>query len=362
MGGLPSWLLAGGKYKGIKLRTSQKTFLAAVDKWFAELYGRLAKFMRHKGGPIIMVQVENEYGSYGIQTGYCDIEYMAHLRDLAWEHLGRKTFLFTTDGYGLNNVRCGYVPGAYATVDFGPGTNCSRAFYNQRQFEPHGPLVNSEFYPGWLDNWSKPHNKVSTEAVVKALDAMLEMGANVNMYMAHGGTSFGFGAGANGPYFPEPTSYDYDAPLSEAGDMTEKYMAIRKTIQKYLPLPNLPVSNSTKAAYGLVKLKPVGAVTDLVKGSNFIDWTYNYTPLTFEQLGHSKGFVYYETGLKFAPMVPAELSVKGLADRGYVYVDGEFRGVLSRMGDITTMPLSIRKGQTLQVDTSTQFMLIPDGV
>ena len=162
-----------------------------------------------------MVQLENEYGSYGLQTGHCDIEYMIHLRNLVTKYLGPEVLMYTTDGAGDDYFRCGGVPGkfqkysfwhiilqnvctgAYITVDFGLTNNVESAFQAQRNFQPHGPLVNSEYYPGWLDYWGQPHNTVDANKSAIVLDRILATGANVNVYMAHGGTSFGFGNGAN---------------------------------------------------------------------------------------------------------------------------------------------------------------------
>ena len=184
-----------------------------------------------------MTQLENEYGSFGLQTGYCDTTYMTHLRDKVWEHFGVDHVLYTTDGAAKDCVGCGgsNISGVYPTVDFGPGSNVTQAFSVQRMFAPAGPLVNSEYYSGWLDYWGQPHSKVSVKHAVGTLREILDLGANVNIYMAHGGTSFGFEAGANiAPNFlPEPTSYDYDAPISEGGDLTSKFYAFRDLFSEY---------------------------------------------------------------------------------------------------------------------------------
>lgn len=132
----------------------------------------------------------------------------------------------------LSYLQCGAIDGAYATVDFGPGTNVTKAFEAQRAYSPTGPLVNSEFYTGWLDFWGTPHSKVSTESVIKTFEEMMDQGANVNLYMVHGGTNFGFSNGADPTFSTQPTSYDYDSPISEAGDITNKYLALRESISK----------------------------------------------------------------------------------------------------------------------------------
>jgi beta-galactosidase len=126
------------------------------------------------------------------------------------------------------------VDSVYATVDFGVSHDTGDAFRHQRKFSPKGPLVNSEFYPGWLDFWGTPHQKVDTESILKSFNEMMTLRANVNFYMFFGGTNFGFSNGADPPYLVQPTSYDYDAPISEAGDITNKYLAIRKAISNVI--------------------------------------------------------------------------------------------------------------------------------
>lgn len=140
----------------------------------------------------------------------------------------------------------------YATVDFGPEVNVDKAFSMQRKYEPKGPLVNSEYYPGWLTHWGEKMARKDTADVVNTLKKMLSMGANVNFYMYFGGTNFGFTAGANynNVYVSDITSYDYDAPLSEAGDLTPKFYAIKETIAEYIPPPNnISVKTSEKGLY-----------------------------------------------------------------------------------------------------------------
>ncbi|KAG0725489.1 Beta-galactosidase [Chionoecetes opilio] len=229
MGGLPYWLL--NKNPDMRLRSSDPSYLKYVDAWFGDaLLPKVKPLLYENGGPIIMMQVANEYGSYPD----CDFAYTSHLRDLVRAGVGEGTVLFTTDGNGVGFLKCGKIPEVYATVDFGSGTDVAKSFDTMRLFEPRGPLVNSEYYPGWLDHWGAPHSTVKAEAVAKTLDEMLALNASVNMYMFHGGTSFGFTAGSNmnGAFQACPTSYDYDAPLSEAGDPTDKYWIVRNVTAK----------------------------------------------------------------------------------------------------------------------------------
>ncbi|NP_001121284.1 galactosidase beta 1 like L homeolog precursor [Xenopus laevis] len=326
MGGLPAWLLAK---ESIVLRSSDPDYLQAVDNWMGVFLPKMKPLLYHNGGPIISVQVENEYGSYFT----CDYNYLRHLLQLFRHHLGDEVILFTTDGSALQLVRCGTIQGLYTTVDFGPGSNITETFLVQRHCEPKGPLINSEFYTGWLDHWGEPHSVVATERVTKSLDEILAIGASVNMYMFIGGTNFGYWNGANTPYAPQPTSYDYDAPLSEAGDLTDKYFAIREVIKKYKEIPEGPIPPSTpKYAYGEIKMekvKPVIEALDILAPYGAVQSTY---PLTFDQMKQYFGFVLYRTTLPINCSNPTTLTTlfNGVRDRAYVMVNGVPQGVLER--------------------------------
>uniref|UniRef100_A0A8C1ZTW4 Beta-galactosidase n=1 Tax=Cyprinus carpio TaxID=7962 RepID=A0A8C1ZTW4_CYPCA len=318
MGGLPSWLL---KKKDIVLRSSDPDYLAAVDKWMGQLLPIISRHLYQNGGPIITVQVENEYGSYFA----CDFNYMRHLSQLFRSHLGEEVVLFTTDGAGVGYLKCGSLQGIYATVDFGPGSNVTAAFKAQRHAEPHGPLVNSEFYTGWLDHWGEKHAVIPTAAVVKSLNEILEMGANVNLYMFIGGTNFGYWNGANSPYGPQPTSYDYDAPLTEAGDFTEKYFAIREVIKmyKYVPEGLLPPS-TPKFAYGVLHGLSVLCLICAL-----------YMDISLSR--QAFGFMLYQTVLPVNCLKPTPLSspLNGVHDRAYISIDGIAAGILERNKALT---------------------------
>uniref|UniRef100_H2V6V3 Beta-galactosidase n=1 Tax=Takifugu rubripes TaxID=31033 RepID=H2V6V3_TAKRU len=323
MGGLPAWLL---QKKDIVLRSSDPDYIAAVDKWMGKILPMIKPYLYQNGGPIITVQVENEYGSYFA----CDYNYLRHLAKLFRSHLGNEVVLFTTDGAGTGYLKCGAMQGLYATVDFGPGSNVTAAFEAQRHAEPRGPLVNSEFYTGWLDHWGSPHSVVPSIAVTKSLNEMLAVGANVNMYMFIGGTNFGYWNGANAPYSPQPTSYDYDAPLTEAGDLTDKYFAIRN---KKGPIP----PTTPKYAYGRplsLQLQTIFEALDILAFSGPVKSTY---PKTFLELNQVFGYVLYRTSLPADCNRPTPLSspLNGVHDRAYVSVDGVTVGILERNNGIT---------------------------
>lgn len=349
MGGLPAWLL---NKKDMVLRSSDPDYIAAVDKWMGKLLPMMKPFLYQNGGPIITVQVENEYGSYFA----CDYNYMRHLTQLFRSHLGEEVVLFTTDGAGLGYLKCGSIQGLYATVDFGPGANITAAFDAQRHAEPRGPLVNSEFYTGWLDHWGSGHSVVSSAAVAKSLNKMLAMGANVNMYMFIGGTNFGYWNGANEPYSPQPTSYDYDAPLTEAGDLTEKYFAIREVIRLYHKIPQGPVPPSTpKYAYGTVGMRKLQTISDALETLSFSGPVKSTYPQTFTELNQDFGYVLYRTTLPVDCSKPTPLSspLNGVHDRAYVSVDGVAVGILQRN---TALTVNVTGKAGSQVDVLVENM------
>lgn len=201
-----------------------------------------------------MMQIEHEFGSYAPQSG--DEKYLEQLCNLVHEKLGKEAVLYTTDGLSLYYLQRGSIKSlAYATIDFGTGDPTMNFELERSWNNGTGPYVNSEFYTGWVDHWKDEHHKVSTDSVSSSLDKMLSMGASVNMYMYVGGTNFGYLSGASGgssstPYLPYVTSYDYDAPISESGDLTWKYQKIREVAEKYFKVPDYNVTNTTKKAYG----------------------------------------------------------------------------------------------------------------
>lgn len=349
MGGLPAWLL---QKKDIVLRSSDPYYIAAVDQWMGKLLPMMKPFLYQNGGPIISVQVENEYGSYFA----CDYNYLRHLTRLFRSHLGDEVVLFTTDGAGRGFLKCGSIQNLYATVDFGPGGNVTAAFSAQRYAEPRGPLVNSEFYTGWLDHWGSRHSVVSFAVVAKSLNEMLAMGANVNMYMFIGGTNFGYWNGANSKYSPQPTSYDYDAPLTEAGDLTEKYFAIRDVIKMYRDVPEGPIPPTTpKYAYGTVKMNELQTLTDALELLSFSGPVKSVYPQTFIELNQKFGYVLYRTTLPINCSTPTPLAspLNGVHDRAYVSVDGVPVGILERD---TVLTVNVTGNAGSQVDILVENM------
>lgn len=223
--------------------------------------------------------------------------------------------------------------GIYATVDFGVDTDVTALFKIQRQFEPQGPLVNSEFYPGWLVHWGEKMANVATSSVTKTLREILDAGANVNFYMFHGGSNFGFTAGANKDdaahdYTAHIQSYDFDAPISEAGDLTEKYWEIQKVISEYLPLPNISVANSPKGNYGEITVWLVASLFAPRIRSGLGSITHKDYPSTFEAVGQNSGYMLYETVLPKS--LEQWLWIENFSDLAHVYVNEALIGNLSR--------------------------------
>ncbi|ETN58685.1 beta-galactosidase [Anopheles darlingi] len=348
MGGFPHWLLT--KYPAIKLRTYDIDYLREVQKWYNQLMPRISRHLYGNGGPVIMVSIENEYGSFSA----CDQQYMQFMKNITEHFVRDKAVMFTNDGPEL--LRCGSIPGILPTLDFG-STNDPNMFWRRlRKFLPKGPLVNAEFYPGWLTHWMEPMARVESAPVINTLRLMLNQKVNVNFYMFFGGTNFGFTAGANdigpGKYGADITSYDYDAPLDEAGDPTEKYFEIRKVLIEHFGDPGVPApAPLPKMSLDTVWLERRGSI--LSKHGRTMLSTSVITevqPITFEALNQHSGLVLYETTLPSTlNRDPYTLTIDQVHDRAYVHVDDVFYGILSRETNVHSIPLSIGSGNRLQI-------------
>jgi beta-galactosidase len=323
-GGFPSWLL---KDKAVVYRSNNAAYLSYVDPWMSVLLKTIKPYLYQNGGPIIMVQVENEYGSYG-----CDHDYIDHLISEFRAVLGPDIVLFSTDGCSSQLVKCGSSPKLFSTIDFGVGSNPASCFKNLRTFQSKGPLVNSEFYTGWLDHWGDHMSRVDSKALAKSLDNLLSYGnSSVNMYMFEGGTNFGFwnGANAGGQYQPSITSYDYNAPLTEAGDTWEKFDLVKQVLFKHIPLPPAPLPpNTPKTAYGDVKMTEYCSLFDAPSlVSRIVDGN---DPVVMEELDQSYGYVMYQLHRRLEPSSPYSLTLRGVHDRAYVFVDRELQSIVQR--------------------------------
>ncbi|RFU86288.1 beta-galactosidase [Streptomyces triticagri] len=335
-GGLPHWLT--GRF-GHRVRTRDPEYLAEVERWFRVLLPQVAERQYDRGGPVIMVQVENEYGSYGSDQVYLD-----RLARLI-EECGVTAALCTSDGPEDHMLTGGSVPGVLATVNF--GSRARAGFETLRRHRPAGPLMCMEFWCGWFGHWgAEPVVRDAADAA-GALREILECGASVNLYMAHGGTNFAGWAGANragglhdGPLQPDITSYDYDAPIDEYGRPTEKFWAFREVLAAYAdgPLPELPPPPAVLGASCeavLDEWAPLDAVLDALGDEEQVGGA----PSSFEELGVDRGLVRYRVDVP-GPRMPYPLSVRGLRDRALVYVDGNRAGVLTEDAPVLPEPVA----------------------
>ena len=338
-GGLPAWLRADAE---IPLRCSDPRYLGPVDRWFDELIPRLAAHQATRGGNVIMVQVENEYGSYGSDT-----DYLRHLAD-GLVARGIDVPLFTSDGPAELMLTGGTLPDVRATLNF--GSRPADAYRALKSFRPDESEFCMEFWDGWFDHYGLDHHTRDADEAAKVLDEMLDRGGSVNLYMAHGGTSFGFWPGANhhaahGGYLPDVTSYDYDSPLTEDGRPSAKYWAFREVYGKYTELPPMPPASYYEeprlpnSQVRFVDRVPLLACLDtLTRGT-----VETAAPPSFEELGHSHGLAVYRTRVAGPRETAEPLSIEGLRDRAHVLVDGAPLGIVERDG-AESVPLSTPAG------------------
>ncbi|MET4224273.1 glycoside hydrolase family 35 protein [Oerskovia enterophila] len=327
-GGLPAWLTAT---PGIRLRCSDETYLAAVAAWFDELLPRIAALQANRGGPVVAVQVENEYGSFGD-----DHAYMAWVHDALVER-GIDELLFTADGPTDLMLDGGSLPGVLAAATFGSRPGQALDKLTARRGEQ--PFVCAEFWNGWFDHWGDPHHVRGADSAAADVRDLLDLGGSVSLYMAHGGTNFGLTAGANHDgtrLQPTVTSYDSDAAVAEDGSVTPKFFALRKVLSEHpshgTRIPEDAqddrwIAPSPKLAARALPPVSTRPLLPALRASGTA--TVAPSPLTFEQLGQNAGLVLH-TATPVLPPGDSTLSVLGLHDRATVYVDGREVGVLER--------------------------------
>ena len=336
MGGLPWWLL---KKKDIRLREQDPYFMERVRLFEQQVARQLAPLTVQRGGPIIMVQVENEYGSYGE-----DKAYVGAVRDMLRQEWGKDIALFQCD-WASNFTKNG-LDDLVWTMNFGTGANIDEQFRRLGQLRPDAPRMCSEFWSGWFDKWGARHETRPADKMVAGIDEMLSKGISFSLYMTHGGTSFGHWAGANSPGFaPDVTSYDYDAPISEWGGTTPKYDLLRQTLQKYAggKLPAVPKAVAPVIAvpeFGLTEFAPIASG---VRGAR-----HSATPLTFEEMDMGWGAMLYTVTLP-ATEGPAVLRAD-IHDYARYFVNGRFVGKTDRVKHEKSVTLpALRKGDRLQI-------------
>ena len=308
-GGLPAWLL---KEDGMRLRAVYEPFLKHIREYYEVLMPKLIPLQITQGGPVIMMQVENEYGYYGDDTRYMEI-----MRDIMVE-AGVEVPLISSDGPFDESLSCGKVDGVQVMGNFGSRTK--ERFEVLSRYNDGGPLMCAEFWVGWFDHWGNGGHMKGNPDSPQDLDDMLDLG-HVNIYMFEGGTNFGFMNGSN--YYdqitPDVTSYDYDALLTEAGDITPKYDAFQKVISKYAPIPEVNLSTPIhKKAYGeLTAADRVGLFETLEDISSPIVDTF---PVCMEKCGQNYGYILYHSPLSKEKNIE-RIRLWGANDRAKLYVD-----------------------------------------
>ncbi|MGC4104274.1 glycoside hydrolase family 35 protein [Ferruginibacter sp.] len=332
-GGYPYWLQ---NEEGLTVRSKETKYLAEYRKYINELGKHLAPLQVNHGGNILMVQVENEYGSYDKDKAYLDINRKMFI-DAGFDGL-----LYTCDP--VKDVKDGHLDGLLPAVN---GTDKPAQIKElvRNNHDGKGPYYVAEWYPAWFDWWGTKHHTVPAEKYTPGLDAVLSAGISINMYMFHGGTTRGFMNGANyndrNPYEPQISSYDYDAPLDEAGNATPKFMEFRKVIMKYLPdgttLPEVPAAKPVMQLPAIHFTQSTSVFDILPKA------TGNATPLTFEALHQDYGFVLYRTTL--ANAASGLLKIKDLRDYGIVFINGKRVAVLDRRLKQDNANIDIPKGK-----------------
>jgi beta-galactosidase len=338
-GGFPSWLL---KTPDMKVRSSDQRFLEAAARYMKEVGKLLAPLQINHGGNIIMTQVENEYGSFGK-----DHDYMRAVEKIIRD-AGFDNQLYTADGSADYMLIGGTLPDIPSVINFGADDTIAGEFENFAKFRKEVPRMSGEFWIGWFDHWGEKRHTVAPEVPAKGVDWMLTNGISFSLYMFHGGTSFGFMAGANSskemPIEPDTSSYDYDSPLDEAGRPTKKFFALRDVIQKHFPgekFPGLPAENPMIEIPNF-ELKETTGIEQLVKRP-----TKSKEPLTMESLDQSYGFVLYRKAIDKA--VSGRLTFGEIRDYAVISQGGKVLGTLDRRLKQNSLDVKLEGGKPLDI-------------
>ncbi|UDQ99205.1 beta-galactosidase family protein [Lentisphaerota bacterium WC36G] len=347
-GGLPYWLL---KDRSMQIRCMNKNFIDAATPYLIKTYQEIVDLQHDNGGPIIALQIENEYGSFGN-----DKEYLRYLKNLALDN-EITVPLFTSDGTNEDMLRGGSLlekdDNVWATCNF--GSRATEHFSKLKEKQPNKPLMCMEFWNGWFDYWGGKHHTRDSKDVANALEEILQNGDFFNFYMFHGGTNFGFMNGANcrfeTGYEPTINSYDYDSPLNEVGNVTNKYFKCQKVIAKYnkdLDLTTPLSPNNKISSYGeiaLTKKKTLFSALNMlvpepIKAKN---------PLSMEDIDCPYGYILYQTKV-WGPRTKVKLSLMDVRDRAEIFVNGKSVAVLYRNDQSTMIEIDIpTKEATLSI-------------
>ena len=336
-GGLPAWLF---RDTTVGVRRLEPTYIAAVTEFLERVYEIVAPRQVDAGGPVILVQIENEYGAYG-----SDKQYLAELVRVT-RSAGITVPLTTIDQPQPQMLADGSLPGLHLTASF--GSRATERFATLREFQPTGPLMCMEFWDGWFDDWGTHHHTTPAADSAAELEAMLAAGGSVNFYMFHGGTNFGLTNGANdkGRYAPITTSYDYDAPLDEAGNPTPKFFAYREVISRYAPVPEEVPPAASPAPTLEVPFTSSAALVPLL--DRLGDTSQHDVIPTFDDLDHDRGVAAFGTTLDRGPG-PSTLEFGEVRDRVWVLLDGAAVGVLARDAHEHAIVLPRSSGELLLI-------------
>ncbi len=316
-GGIPSYLL---RYPDLKVRCLDPRYMAAGERYISRLAGVVRPLLVSRGGPILLVQIENEYGSYGN-----DRRYLERLRSV-WRNAGVEGPFYTADGPTPHMLEAGHLPGAAVGLDSGAS---EKDWDLARQVVPGVPVFSAETYPGWLTHWGEQWARPSLDDLRKEMSFLLGAGKSFNLYVVHGGTNFGFTAGANSGgkgYEPDVTSYDYDAPITEQGRATPKFLALREMIGTSrpggAPLPPIPDPIPTLEVPAIAMRAAASLWSHLPAPVKSVQ------PRPFEAYGQNQGLVLYRTTL--VGRKSGRLQVTDLHDYALVFVDSRLVGTLDR--------------------------------
>ena len=341
MGGLPWWLL---KKKDIRLRESDPYFMERVEIFEQKVAEQLAPLTIQNGGPIIMVQVENEYGSYGE-----DKKYVGQIRDVLrkyWYTNGRGPALFQCDW--ASNFEKNGLEDLIWTMNFGTGANIDAQFKRLGELRPDAPKMCSEFWSGWFDKWGARHETRPAKDMVAGIDEMLSKGISFSLYMTHGGTSFGHWAGANSPGFaPDVTSYDYDAPINEYGQVTPKFWELRKMMEKYNDgrrMPAVPKAPMPLVSFPKVTLTQAKTMRQLATRQ-----VKSRDVKAFEEMDMGWGSAFYTTTLPEISQ-PSLLTLNDAHDYAQIFINSEYIGKIDRVRNEKTLMLpAVKAGSQLTI-------------
>lgn len=341
-GGLPAWLLSD---KNMRLRCACPLYLEKVRNYYEILIPRLAKHQCTNGGPVIMFQIENEYGSYGN-----DKKYLRFLKDLMIE-LGVNVPLFTSDGGTFTHLNGGSLPEVFKVANFGGWPDGD--FNCLSEFQPDMPLMCGEFWNGWFDHFGEEHHVRDLADYEKCLDRLFELGGHVNLYMFHGGTSFGWMAGANhgGKYEPDVSSYDYDALLDEAGNITEKYRITQRLIKKYFgEFESMEFPETPAKAYPDIVFNEQVRLFDCMDVIS--EKKHSASAMTMEQYGQNYGFICYKTTVPYYK--ETTLVIEKPHDRAHIFINGTRQGIIYRNDENKTLKVSFpEKENVLEIFVDT---------